>query len=78
MSADERQERTLNVGKAKVEGMDSVSSGCRECDCCYLCFKEVVLRAETGDTDCGPNVLLMLSEQMSFFSCWCDIEDSVN
>lgn len=42
-----KDKKRLTVGKAKVKGMDSVSSGC---GCCYLCFKEGVLRAE-GDVN---------------------------
>lgn len=51
-----KDKKRLTVRKAKVKGMDSVSSGC---DCCYLCFKGV-LRAEEGDV----NV-----DQMSCSSC---------
>lgn len=40
-----KDKKRLTVGK--VKGMVSVSSGC---DCCYLCFKEGMLRAE-GDAD---------------------------
>lgn len=43
-----KDKKRRTVGKAKVKGMDSVSSGC---DCCYLCFTEGVLRSEEGDVN---------------------------
>lgn len=77
MSADERWERTLNVGKAKVEDMDSVSSGCQDYDCCYLCFKRVERKRERNVSVCKsttkcflllPLIRVLLPEQTSF-SC---------
>lgn len=31
---------------AKVVDLDSVSSGCQDCDCCYLCFKVWELKCD--------------------------------
>lgn len=60
---------------AKLEDMDSVSSGCQDCDCCYLCFKDVVLRAETWGmwvtVDQGPTALALPT--ILCFGAWANV-----
>lgn len=70
MLADERQDRTLNVDTAKVMDLDSVSSSCRDCDCCYLCFKVRELKCDCNTrTKCYalPAYWILLFEQICFF-----------